>query len=171
VLMTAPTGSGKTLAAPPARPGSERGDQGQMRRAGHWGSTDRPTPTRCAHRPRRPGAWEARSSACPRPRAGATRAAARRAARGRSSSRSTMRPIRSPVTGRSAGSASGEVRAGHQPQDRQGPRADDPAVAPAAGRPGHRVAPLLELLSGCGQGTLSACSMSCCYRLMNRGHS
>jgi ABC-type uncharacterized transport system substrate-binding protein len=33
-----------------------------------------------------------------------------------------------------------EVRAGHQPQDRQSPRPDDPAVAPAAGGSGDRVA-------------------------------
>ena len=32
-----------------------------------------------------------------------------------------------------------EVRAGHQPQDRQGPRPDDPPVAPAAGGSGDRV--------------------------------
>ena len=32
-----------------------------------------------------------------------------------------------------------QVRAGHQPQDRQGPRPDDPAVAPAAGGSGDRV--------------------------------
>ena len=31
---------------------------------------------------------------------------------------------------------SDQVRAGHQPQDRQGPRPDHPAVAPAAGGPG-----------------------------------
>src|SRR4029453_7315716 len=32
-----------------------------------------------------------------------------------------------------------EVRTGHQPQDRQGPRPEDPAVAPAAGGPGDRL--------------------------------
>src|SRR5260370_3824497 len=32
-----------------------------------------------------------------------------------------------------------QVRSGHQPQDRQGPRPDDPAVAPAAGGSGDRV--------------------------------
>src|SRR5262245_34905027 len=31
------------------------------------------------------------------------------------------------------------MRAGHQPQDRQGPRPDDPGVALAAGGPGDRV--------------------------------
>ena len=35
--------------------------------------------------------------------------------------------------------AAHEVRAGHQPQDRQGPRPDDPAVAPAAGGSGDRI--------------------------------
>ncbi len=35
--------------------------------------------------------------------------------------------------------AADQVRAGHQPQDRQGPRPDDPAVAPAAGGSGDRV--------------------------------
>ena len=35
--------------------------------------------------------------------------------------------------------AADEVRAGHQPQDREGPRPDDPTVAPAAGGPGDRV--------------------------------
>ena len=41
--------------------------------------------------------------------------------------------------GRPAGRAAHQVRAGHQPQDRQGPRPDDPAVAPAAGGSGDRV--------------------------------
>jgi len=40
---------------------------------------------------------------------------------------------------RSSRGAAHEVRAGHQPQDRQGPRADDPAVPPPARRPGDRV--------------------------------
>ena len=40
---------------------------------------------------------------------------------------------------RPADRAADEVRAGHQPQDRQGPRPDDPAVAPAAGGSGDRV--------------------------------
>ena len=35
--------------------------------------------------------------------------------------------------------AADEVRADHQPQDRQGPRPDDPAVTPAAGGSGDRV--------------------------------
>jgi fatty-acyl-CoA synthase len=35
--------------------------------------------------------------------------------------------------------AAHQVRAGHQPQDRQDARPDDPAVAPAAGGPGNRV--------------------------------
>ena len=39
----------------------------------------------------------------------------------------------------SACRASQQVRAGHQPEDRQGPRPDDPAVAPAAGGSGDRV--------------------------------
>jgi hypothetical protein len=38
-----------------------------------------------------------------------------------------------------AGRTTHEVRAGDQPQDRQGPRPDDPAVAPAAGGSGDRV--------------------------------
>ena len=37
------------------------------------------------------------------------------------------------------GAKPGQVRVGHQPQDGQGPRADDPPVAPAARRPGDRV--------------------------------
>ena len=40
---------------------------------------------------------------------------------------------------RPARRAAHEVRAGHQPQDRQGPRPDDPAVAAAAGGSGDRV--------------------------------
>ena len=40
---------------------------------------------------------------------------------------------------RPARRAAHQVRAGHQPQDRQGPRPHDPAVAPAAGRSGDRV--------------------------------
>ena len=40
---------------------------------------------------------------------------------------------------RPAHRAAHEVRAGHQPQDRQGARPDDPTVAPAAGRSGDRV--------------------------------
>jgi hypothetical protein len=35
--------------------------------------------------------------------------------------------------------AADQVRSGDQPQDRQGPRPDDPAVAPAAGGSGDRV--------------------------------
>jgi ABC transporter substrate binding protein len=42
-------------------------------------------------------------------------------------------------TCRSAHRAAYQVRARHQPQDRQGPRPDDPAVAPAAGGSGDRV--------------------------------
>src|SRR6266404_8871426 len=42
--------------------------------------------------------------------------------------------------GRPPGRATHQVRPGHQPQDRQGPRPDDPAVAPAAGGSGDRVA-------------------------------
>ena len=40
---------------------------------------------------------------------------------------------------RSARRAADQVRAGHQPQDRQGPRPDDPAVAAGAGGSGDRV--------------------------------
>ena len=40
---------------------------------------------------------------------------------------------------RSPGRAADEVRAGHQPQDRQGPRPHDPAVAAGAGGSGDRV--------------------------------
>ena len=40
---------------------------------------------------------------------------------------------------RPARGAAHQVRAGHQPQDRQGARPDDPAVAPAAGGSGDRV--------------------------------
>jgi hypothetical protein len=36
----------------------------------------------------------------------------------------------------------------HQPQDRQGPRFDDPAVAPAAGGSDHRVMERRTFLSG-----------------------
>jgi ABC-type uncharacterized transport system substrate-binding protein len=39
--------------------------------------------------------------------------------------------------GRAPDGAAHAVRAGHQPQDREGPRPDDPAVAPAAGGSGH----------------------------------
>ena len=42
-------------------------------------------------------------------------------------------PLRPP------GPAADQVRAGHQPQDREGPRPDDAAVAPAAGGSGDRV--------------------------------
>src|SRR5713101_6644874 len=42
-------------------------------------------------------------------------------------------------TGRSPRGAADDVRAGHQPQDRQGPRPDDPAVALAASGSGNRV--------------------------------
>ena len=41
--------------------------------------------------------------------------------------------------GRSARRAAHQVRAGHQPQDREGARPDDPAVAAAAGGSGHPV--------------------------------
>jgi len=41
--------------------------------------------------------------------------------------------------GRPPGRAADEARARHQPEDRPGPRPDDPSVAPAAGRPGDRV--------------------------------
>ena len=47
--------------------------------------------------------------------------------------------LRGGSTGRSAGRAGNEVRTDHQPQDRQGPRPDDPAVAAAAGGSGDRV--------------------------------
>ena len=40
---------------------------------------------------------------------------------------------------RPARGAAHQVRAGHQPQDRQGPGPDDPAVAPAEGGSGDRV--------------------------------
>ena len=43
-------------------------------------------------------------------------------------------------TGGAAGAAVGEDRTGHQPQDCEGPRADDPADAVAAGGSGHRIA-------------------------------
>ena len=49
------------------------------------------------------------------------------------------RILRGAKPSRAACRAGDEVRAGHQPQDRQGPRPDDPAVAPAAGGPGDRV--------------------------------
>src|SRR5262245_2567719 len=42
-------------------------------------------------------------------------------------------------TGRSPRRATHEVRLGHQPPDREGPRTHDPAVGVAAGGPGHRV--------------------------------
>src|SRR5262249_54198694 len=42
-------------------------------------------------------------------------------------------------SGRSSRGAADEVRAGHQPQDRQGSRIDDPAIAAAAGGSGHRI--------------------------------
>src|SRR6266849_6200258 len=43
-----------------------------------------------------------------------------------------------------------QVRADHQPQDRQGPRPDDPAVAPAAGGSGDRVVDRRIFLTGLG---------------------
>src|SRR4030095_12878415 len=47
---------------------------------------------------------------------------------------------------RPAHRAAHEARAGHQPQDRQGARSHDPAVAPGAGRSGDRMNHLPYLL-------------------------
>ena len=52
--------------------------------------------------------------------------------------------------------AAHEVRAGHQPQDRQGPRPDDPAVAPAAGGSGDRVMDRRTFLGALTGGLLAA---------------
>jgi arylformamidase len=51
---------------------------------------------------------------------------------------------------RSAGRAADDVRAGHQSQDRQGARADDPAIDPRPRRRGHRMRrrELMLLLGG-----------------------
>src|SRR5512143_158343 len=52
--------------------------------------------------------------------------------------------------------AAHEVRAGHQPQDRQGPRPDDPAVAPRAGGSGDRVMDRRAFLGTLTGGLLAA---------------
>src|SRR5260370_23251865 len=43
--------------------------------------------------------------------------------------------------GRVAGTFAAKDRTVHKPQDRQGPRPDDPALAPTAGGSGDRIAP------------------------------
>jgi ABC-type uncharacterized transport system substrate-binding protein len=62
--------------------------------------------------------------------------------------------------GRSSHRAAYEVRAGHQPQDRQGPSPYDPALAAGAGGSGHRVVNrrrfLLTSLAGALAGRLAA---------------
>ena len=57
---------------------------------------------------------------------------------------------------RPARRAADEVRAGHQPQDRQGPRPDDPAVAPAAGGSGDRVMDRRAFIGTLAGGLLAA---------------
>src|SRR4029453_13356363 len=56
--------------------------------------------------------------------------------------------------GRPSPGTTHQVRAGHQPQDREGARPDDPAVPPAASGPGDRVMDrrrlLLTSLAGAG---------------------
>src|SRR4029077_6100766 len=52
--------------------------------------------------------------------------------------------------------ATDQVRVGHQPQDRQGPRPDDPAVAPAAGGSGDRVMERRTFLTLATGGLLAA---------------
>src|SRR5882724_2334639 len=49
-----------------------------------------------------------------------------------------------------------KVRAGHQPQDCQGPRADDPALAPPAGGSGDRVMDRRTFLGSLAGGLLAA---------------
>ena len=49
-----------------------------------------------------------------------------------------------------------QVRAGHQPQDREGPRPDDPAIAPAAGGSGDRVMDRRAFIAGIAVGLLAA---------------
>src|SRR5216683_4805952 len=52
--------------------------------------------------------------------------------------------------------AAHQVRTGHQPQDRQGPRPDDPTVAPAAGGSGDRVMDRRTFLGTLAGGLLAA---------------
>src|SRR5262245_47880052 len=52
--------------------------------------------------------------------------------------------------------AAEQIRADHQPQNRQGPRFDDPAVTAPAGRSGNRVMDRRALLGTLADGLLSA---------------
>ena|SRR6266545_7012635 len=52
--------------------------------------------------------------------------------------------------------AAHQVRAGHQPQDRQSPRPDDPAIAPAAGGSGDRVMDRRAFIGTLAGGLLAA---------------
>ena len=57
---------------------------------------------------------------------------------------------------RLARGAADEVQHGHQPQDREGPRPDDPAVAPAAGGSGDRVVERRAFIGTLAGGLLAA---------------